>query len=201
MRGDFPPSSRETFFTLLRAQLEGTEVGGAGSMGDGGTGGSRWGSRGQLQSMLSLKEQAEGGKEPRARAGRAFPQPHARPTVPPCSPRRAARCASFLPPPRSPAPRPRPRPPAPPPPHASPARWPAFSGHAAGVWKRGTTKSNTDASPVGAVAAPQGLQHLRFLMTGANREAGPCARRTTGGETALLILSEKGRSVDWTSET
>lgn len=25
IRGDFPPSSRETFFTLLRAQLEGTE--------------------------------------------------------------------------------------------------------------------------------------------------------------------------------
>lgn len=30
MRGDFPPSSRETFFTLLRAQLKGTEVGGLG---------------------------------------------------------------------------------------------------------------------------------------------------------------------------
>jgi hypothetical protein len=25
IRGDFPPSSRETFFTLLRAQLQGTE--------------------------------------------------------------------------------------------------------------------------------------------------------------------------------
>lgn len=27
MRGDFPPSSRDTFFTLLRAQLKGTEIG------------------------------------------------------------------------------------------------------------------------------------------------------------------------------
>ena len=88
MRGDFPPSSRETFFTLLRAQLKRTECWWPGPQEPGPCGLQGEGPK-QLQSKLHSKSNTGSGLEgaaPTPTVGQALlppPPPPPRPLLPP----------------------------------------------------------------------------------------------------------------------
>lgn len=88
MRGDFPPSSRETFFTLLRAQLKRTECWWPGPQEPGPCGLQGEGPK-QLQSKLHSKSNTGSGLEgaaPTPTVGQALlppPPPPRRPLLPP----------------------------------------------------------------------------------------------------------------------
>lgn len=84
MRGDFPPSSRETFFTLLRAQLKGTESWLAGSPEPGtqGGGGRARGGMRAAPEHASLKRTAQGPGWGEPRVTQAAPSPVTLPSSP-----------------------------------------------------------------------------------------------------------------------